>query len=207
MNFNTEYQGIGTLNEKPIHAALKAHFCPDISREVKIGRYFADGVNETGIIEIQSAGWGRLINKLTCFLQVSPVTVVYPFARRVHTLKTNRLHRDYTKLMLELYRIRPFLTHENLTICVAMLEIEKIDKVKKPLNLLDEIYLRRPEDYRQFMPGELDEIFSRQEFIKAARPTDGSILLSNLEFLGLVERCGKRGNNILFRKTCPQLPL
>ena len=45
--------GIGTLGEKTLHAALKAYYEPDAeSHEIKIGRYIADIVGENGIIEI-----------------------------------------------------------------------------------------------------------------------------------------------------------
>ena len=75
-------QGIGTLGEKSLHAALKRYLEPDETfREVAIGRYVADIVNPEGIIEIQTGGFGRLREKLGFFLDHYPVTVVYPVAQ------------------------------------------------------------------------------------------------------------------------------
>ena len=57
--------GIGTLGEKTLHAALKRYFEPDEHfREVAVGRYVADIMSPGGIIEIQTAGFGRLREKL-----------------------------------------------------------------------------------------------------------------------------------------------
>ena len=69
--------GIGTLGEKTLHAALKRYFGPEERfREVAVGRYVADVMSPEGIIEIQTAGFGRLREKLAFFLPNSPVTVV-----------------------------------------------------------------------------------------------------------------------------------
>lgn len=73
--------GIGTLGEKTLHAALKAYYEPDAeSHEIKIGRYIADIVGENGIIEIQTRSFDKLRKKLEAFLSVAHVSVVYPVA-------------------------------------------------------------------------------------------------------------------------------
>ena len=60
--------GIGTLGEKTLHAALKAYYEPDAeSHEIKIGRYIADIVGENGIIEIQTQSFDKLRKKLEAF--------------------------------------------------------------------------------------------------------------------------------------------
>lgn len=56
--------GIGTIGEKTLHAALKAYYEPDAeSHEIKIGRYIADIVGENGIIEIQTQSFDKLRKK------------------------------------------------------------------------------------------------------------------------------------------------
>ena len=70
-------QGIGTLAEKALHAALKAYYEPDAeSREIALGGFVADIVGEEGIIEIQTRGFDRLCGKLEVFLEAARVTVV-----------------------------------------------------------------------------------------------------------------------------------
>lgn len=73
--------GIGSLSEGSLHHLLKFYFEPDADRhEVGVGRYFADILNEDGIIEIQTRALYRLSPKLDAFLPLYPVTVVYPVA-------------------------------------------------------------------------------------------------------------------------------
>ena len=73
--------GIGTLGDKTLHAVLKRYMEPyEGSHEIKIGSYVADIVGEDGIIEIQTQGFDKLRKKLTAFLEVSTVTVVYAIA-------------------------------------------------------------------------------------------------------------------------------
>ncbi|MDR2532834.1 MAG: HAD family hydrolase [Oscillospiraceae bacterium] len=215
---------IGTLNEKLTHAALKNYFSVNSDREVKIGSYYADAAGENGIYEIQTAGWDKLKVKLDVFLEASHVTVVYPFEQRVHNayidentgelLKKSpiRNNKDMTRFFLELYRIKGFLTHPNLTICIAGLEIEKFfyvsdeknlrkrnqKKHKKPLSLLSEVYLNSPEDYRMFLPDDLPEKFTRQEFIKLSKKCNDSIILEILEYMSVINKIGKKGREFIY---------
>jgi hypothetical protein len=218
-------EGIGVLSEKPIHAALKRYFAGNSDCEIKIGSYIADTVGENGIYEIQTAGWDKLKNKLNVFLEASHVTVIYPFEQRVHSTTIDehagelvkkspvRNNKNMTKFFLELYRIKAFLTHPNLTVCIAGLEVEIVKfidpkkprkravKQKKPLGLLSEIYLNSAEDYRRFLPENLPEKFTRQEFIKLSKKCDGSILLEILEYMAVVRKCGKRGREFVYNAT------
>jgi len=193
--------GIGELNEKAIHAALKAYFSSEFDREAKIGGFYADAAGENGVIEIQTSNWDRLNKKLGVFLDVCHVTAVYPFERRVHTAKSVRNNRNFTEFMRELYRIRGFLTDKNLTVCIAALEIKKDGKVKTPLSLTEEIYLCGKDDYRVFLPENLPPVFTRQEFIKFSGHCDGSILLEILEYMSVVRKAGKHGRGFLYETT------
>ncbi|MCL2694288.1 MAG: HAD family hydrolase, partial [Oscillospiraceae bacterium] len=218
---------IGILNEKPVHAALKHYFSANPDHEAKIGSFIADAAGENGVYEIQTAGWDKLKKKLDVFLDVCHVTVVYPFEQRVHNayihertgelLKKSpvRNNKDMSRFFLELYRIKGFLTHPNLTVCIAGLETEKLHfaksaekpryrgqkRIKQPLSLLSETYLECGEDYRRFLPENLPEKFTRQEFIKLSKKCDGSILLEILEYMAVVRKCGKKGNGFVYDAT------
>ena len=129
-------QGIGTLSEKTLHAALKAYYEPDDeSREVALGGFVADIVGEEGIIEIQTRGFERLRGKLEAFLEAARVTVVYPVAveRRLCWIdpETGAVSppRGSTKkgvpfdVLPELYRIRPLFLHPNFRLRLALLAL------------------------------------------------------------------------------------
>lgn len=224
-----ERAGIGTLNEKTIHAALKNYCSEDYDQEAKIGGFYADIVGENGIIEIQTANWGKLNKKLDVMLDACHVTVVYPFEKRVKTSSASdvtgeiikegvwRNFRDLSELFLELYRIKSFLTNPNLTVCIAELEIERVNYVnektgkrrkkgsyaKTPKALLREIYLEKPEDYLELLPPDIKEKlpgeFTVKEFKAVVKPTDGSLMLEILGYLGVTEKFGKKGNAELYR--------
>ena len=220
-----EKAGIGTLNEKAIHAALKNYYSNDYDQEAKIGGFYADIVTENGIFEIQTANWGKLNKKLDVMLDACHVTVVYPYEKRIKTSAVSdtggeliregsyRYNNSLTDFFLELYRIKSFLTHPNLTVCIAELEIERINYVseksgrrrgrgkytKTPKALRREIFLEKPEDYRIFLPEELPEEFTVKELQPLVKTTDAKIMLEILGYMGVTERFGKRGNSELYR--------
>lgn len=220
-----EYTNIGTLNEKTIHNALKHYYCKEEDHEIKIGGMFADGAGENGIFEIQSANFNYLAKKLARMLSLSHVTVVYPFARRTHLYSINeqtgeilseRTYTDnsYSKLFLELYRLKAFLTNPNLSIRIAFLEIDKkvyykddrkirrkgMKKEKIPVELIDEVILEKPDDYSFFIPDDLPAEFTKVELQKLLRATDAGLMLSVLEFVGAVKRSGMKGKAILYEQ-------
>jgi hypothetical protein len=74
--------GIGTLSEKTLHAILKNTYEPDEDKqEIPIGRFYADIYADGEIIEIQTAQFNRMREKLEAFLPEYPVTIVYPIAK------------------------------------------------------------------------------------------------------------------------------
>ena len=76
-----DHGGIGTYNEKTLHAVLKNFFEPDSAyHEIPVNNYIADIKNSDGIIEIQTSGFGTIRDRLEVFLSLSDVTVVYPIA-------------------------------------------------------------------------------------------------------------------------------
>lgn len=72
---------IGTLNEKPLHAALKAWYAEPGDRvEVPVGSYMIDLVRGDLLIEIQTRGFSAMKRKLADLLDDHPLRIVYPVA-------------------------------------------------------------------------------------------------------------------------------
>lgn len=215
---------IGTLNEKCIHSALKNYFSNEYDQEAKIGSFYADVVTENGIFEVQTANFGKLNKKLEAMLSACHVTVVYPYEKRVKTSSVSdtsgelirengfRYNNSLTDFFLELYRIKSFLTNPNLTICIAELDVDRVNYVsektgrrrgrgkytKTPLALRREIYLEKAEDYRMFLPEGLCGEFTVKELQSLKKGTDVKIMLEILLYIGLVDKRGKRGNAELY---------
>ncbi len=130
---------IGTLSEKSLHAAVKLYFEPhDDCQEVKIGDYVADIVGEDGIIEIQTRSFSKMNKKLSQFLNVSPVTVVYPIivnktvvcvdenTGAVTSKRKSPKHGNIYSVFDELWGIEKHLNNKNLTLCLLMIDAEEI---------------------------------------------------------------------------------
>lgn len=194
--------GIGTLGEKTLHAVLKEYYEPyEENHEIKVGSFVADIVGENGIIEIQTANFGKLIKKLDVFLEYCNVTVVYPMAAVKHLVwldgDTGELieKRKSPKRATiydaadELYVIRYALDNPRFHLKLCMLELEEtrfVGKGKKnrregslrvdrvPIALLDEVEFDCPDDYTKFIPEGLPEEFTCKDFAKLCKTHTGN---------------------------------
>jgi len=223
--------GIGTLQEKTIHQVLKHYFSPDTAyHEIKVGSYIADIMLADGhIIEIQSKGFHLLRGKLEAYLKEHKVTVVYPICYRktlywvdpdtgaVTSPRKSPKTGTPELVFPELYRIKQFLTHPNLEICLVLMDIDEYkllngygkDRKKGasrndgfPTALYDEIYLSSPSDYRRFIPESLNSQFTSTEYGKAVKGTKNlaSLILNILTHMEVVKRTGKQGNAYLYER-------
>lgn len=224
--------GIGTYGEKTVHAVLKNYFEPyDDSHESKVGGFVADIVGEDGIIEIQTGDFAPLRKKLEAFLAVSRVTVVHPIARQKWIIPLNpetgeqgRKRKSPAKgepwdIFPELYKIKPFLSHENFRLCIVMLDVEEYRRPPEteglkrgrrrgyvrydriPLELVDEIHIDCKADWGYFIPQGLPEEYTSKEFgnLSGAGQKYASFMLNVLTAAGAVERTGKRERSYLYR--------
>ena len=138
--------GIGTLNEKRLHAIIKNYICDDISKQEiivfdgnKKSRIAADILDDGRIYEVQTGGFFPLTSKIKRYLEETDysVTVVAPVAH-VKYLRwidpssgsISERHRSPKKsgvssIAKELYWVRDFLTHERFSIRVLLLEMEE----------------------------------------------------------------------------------
>lgn len=226
---------IGTLSEKSLHAAVKLYFEPhNDCQEVKIGDFVADIVGEDGIIEIQTRSFSRMKRKLSQFLAASPVTVVYPVAVNktvicidentgaVTSKRKSPKHGSIYSIFDELWGIKEFLTNENLTLCMLMIDVEELRMYggdvpkyggkkqrspkgyfksdRLPTKLHDEIYIRSLEDYRIFLPKDMPEQFTVKDFAYASGISSFTAgqALHLLRDIGVVEHIGKQGRAYLY---------
>lgn len=218
-------EGIGTLGEKSLHAALKLWLEPDpLCREVHVGRYVADIVNSQGVTEIQTGSFGRLREKLAFFLEHYPVTVVCPVAgvkwlipveqdgRQAPRRRSPKRGGPWT-ILPELYSIREHLGKDGLRLLVPVLEVEEYrlrdGKGRRgytrweqmPVRLLEEVWVNGPEAGRNLLPPGLPEEFTAKEFHSCGKFSrmQGSLALGAARALGAAERIGNRGRAYLYR--------
>lgn len=221
-------QGIGTLSEKTVHAILKLYYAPDTDmHEIPIENYVADIYTGSEILEIQTRQFNKMRDKLTAFLKLYPVTIVYPIPRQKWLIwideesgELSKPHKSPAKgnayqAFIELYKIKMFLNDPNLRLKLVLLDMEEYrllngwsrDKKKGshrydriPKQLVEEVCVDSPKDYMQFVPYDLEEPFTSEQFAKAAhirRPLAQTVL-NILTHVGCVEHVGKKGNSILY---------
>ena len=228
LGIQRDRQGIGTFGEKTVHAIVKHYMEPDTDyHEIPVDGYVADIYREGNIIEIQTANFNRLREKLGCFLKHYEVTVVYPIphikylrwldeesgsitAGRKSPKKGTPYHA-----FKELYRIKNYLSDEHLHLCLLLIDLEEIrllngwsrDKKKGsvrydriPLGLAGELRIDGREDYMQMLPIELGDTFTAADYAKAAHVSSGmaGIAVQILRHLDIIRMIGKQGRAYLY---------
>jgi len=200
-------------------------------QECRVGKYIADVVLEDGsLLEIQTRQFYRMKEKLAFFLKEHEVTVVYPVSRKkwlswiepeTGTVTSRRKSPKEGKryeIFRELDGIRPLLHHPGLHIRVMLADVEEFRLLdgwgnggkrgshraeRVPVALGEEYRLDSAADYASFVPEMLPEAFGSAAFGKAAGlpPEAARGALRVLCEMNAVEKCGKKGNAILYRRT------
>lgn len=230
-------RGVGTLNEKTIHAVLKNYYSPDtLYHEIKVGNYVADILIGHQILEIQTRNFNTMRKKLDAFLPNYDVTIVYPIAYikwlcwindetgEVSSKRKSPKKGTIYSIIPELYRLKNYLTHPNLHFILTFLNVEEYrllngwshDKKRGssrhdgiPTELIGEIHLHTLADYEQFLPCDLPSVFTTKDYQKHAKVSQriAGTALNILYHLGLVVRTGKKGNAFLYERAILHPPL
>lgn len=228
-----EQNGIGTLQEKTVHAVLKNFYEPDPAhQEIPVENFVADILRDEEIIEIQTRGFDKLRRKLDIFLQHYPVTIVYPIIHTKWLYWIDEETGEITKkrkspkkgtlydAIPELYKIKPYLPNPNLHLCLVLIDAEEYrllngwshDRKKGstrydriPKELIDEFYIGCPEDYQCFLPEGLTPHFTSKDLATAAKiPLRyAQTTLTILHHIGFVERTGKKGRSYTYQVKYP----
>lgn len=215
--------GIGTLREKTVHGILKDYYAPAKEmQEIMVEGYIADIFTGTEILEIQTAGFDKMRDKLKAFLPKYPVTIIHPIPRtkwlgwidettgECSALRKSPVKGNVYRAFHELYKIKNFLPDKNLRLCFPMLDMEEYrllngwsrDKKRGsvrydriPVAFVEEIRLDRAEDYMQLIPYDLKEPFTAKEFAEAVKikKEQAQIVVHILHYLGMIKKEGKRG--------------
>ncbi len=229
-------EGIGTRQEKTVHAVVKHYMEPNPAlQEQKVGAFVADIRNEQGIIEVQTANFSVMRKKLAAFLRHDPVTIVYPVASCKWVLwidpGTGQISRKRKSpkrgtpqtIFRELYALRPFLSDPGLRFSILMIDMEEYrlldgwneDKKRGssrydriPLFLREQIDLAGAQSFAKLLPEGLPDRYTTADFSKLARisPADARKALLILTELGITQRVGKQKNAYVYRTRTEENP-
>lgn len=225
-------QGIGTLQEKTVHAVLKNFYEPDPAfQEVRVKNFVADILRDGEIIEIQTRNFNAMHKKLDTFLQYYPVTIVYPIIRTKWLCWIDEQTGEVTKkrkspkkgtqydAFYELYKIKSYLTHPNLHLCLTLIDAEeyrllngwnqdrkrgstRYDRI--PRSLVDEFYIGSPQEYGCMLPEDLPEKFTARDYAKSSGLAlrYARTAMTVLRHIGAIELVDKQGNSYIYRISC-----
>ena len=219
---------IGTLNERPLHAALRRWAAEEGDRfEVRVGRFIADIVRGDQIIEIQTGSTAVLRRKLGLLLERYSVRLLLPVSvRKTVTMldadgtpirsrcspKRGSLHDAFH----ELINLRTFLGDPNFTIDIVLIEEEEVRRPKRGrirprrktweiherrlIQVIDCVSLHHTADYLAFIPHGLEEPFTTADLAHAVhRPRRMAQKIAYvLREIGILIPIGKMGNAILY---------
>ncbi len=191
-----ESNGIGTLNEQPLHAALKAWYAqPGDQFEVPVGGFIIDIVRGDLLIEIQTGNFASIKRKMRALVRDHPVRVVYPIAREKWIV---RLAKDGSGEVLgrrkspkrgaaeyvfaELVRLPKLLASPNFSVEVLLVQAEEIRSYdgergwrrhgwvieeRRLLEVVDRRLFETPDDLVAFVPSDLVEPWTTADLAAA----------------------------------------
>jgi hypothetical protein len=181
---------IGTLNEKPLHEALKRWYAqPGDLFEVPVDGFFVDIVRGDLLIEIQTKNFSSIKRKLEKLLINHPMRLVYPIPRVKWITKLNLSddsdspisrrksprHGTFEDVFYEMVRLPVLLKNPNLSIELLLIEEEEVRRFdgirgwrrkgwvteeRKLLRVVDRRIFNTPADMHDFIPVTLVEPFS-----------------------------------------------
>ncbi|MCH8142268.1 MAG: hypothetical protein IH908_11800 [Proteobacteria bacterium] len=187
---------IGTLNEGPLHQALKSLYSEgEATEEVCVGSYVADvrGADDV-LYEIQTGGFANLKKKLGTLVENHRVVLVHPIAQIRYIVKLPvREDEEATRrrspkrgsiadIVTELVSIPLLLNHPNFELEVVLIEEDEVrvfapEKVRgrkgwrvvqrRLVEVLERHRFCSAADLFYLVPGELPETFTTKDLAEA----------------------------------------
>jgi hypothetical protein len=221
---------VGTLGEKPLHAALKRWYAEEGDRvEEPVDGFVIDLVRDGLLIEIQTRGFSSMKRKLARLLDGHAVRVVHPIAVEKWILKLDESGEVISRrkspkrgaavdLFGELVSFPGLIAHADLTIELLLTreeEVRRFDATKvwrrkgwvveerRLLEVVDRLVVGSPEDLASFLPSELPSEFTTADLAAALRRPRrlAQQMTYCLRRLGVIEEVGKNGNAIVYSRS------
>lgn len=219
---------IGLLNEKPLHAALKEWIAHGGDRfEVDVDGYVIDVVHDDLLIEIQTANFSGMKQKLVSLAAHHPIRLVYPIAGEKWLLKLpkedgGRVRRRKSpkrgrveELFKELVSFPELMCQDNFSLEVLLIQEEEVRRYdgkrrwrrrgwvtveRRLLDVVERHLFQGPQDLMAIIPQELPPRFTTADM---ARVMEVPRWLAQkaaycLRNMGVIAQVGKQGRSKLY---------
>jgi len=219
--------GIGTLQERSLHAALKELYdSPVTQSEVQVDGYIIDVVHNDLLIEIQTRNFSAIKKKLAKLMRKHRVRLVHPIAEEKVIIqqdgegsilgkRKSPKKGTVANIFEELVRIPTFLVSPNFELEVILIREEEI-RIKDGngswrrrgwsicdrnlVEIIDRQLFQTPEDMLSMIPQTIDEPFTTRAL------SEGMVISQQLarkmtycmRKMGILKRIGKQGNAYLY---------
>lgn len=220
---------VGTLREKPLHAALKTYYAePGDAFEVPLDGFVIDIVRGTTLIEIQTRGFSSMKRKLAVLLDEHQIRIVHPVAETRRIVKVDDdgvvvsrrvspKHGTALDVFAELVSFPGLLEHPHLTLDVLLVDEEEVRRFvpgmawrrrgwvvdeHRLLEVQSRVRIETPDDLARLVPDAVGDEFTTSDLALAiGRPRRlAQQMAFCLRTLGFVEPVGKRGNSVVYRR-------
>lgn len=219
---------IGSLNEKPLHAALKEWYRrPGDQVEAPIEGFVVDLVRDGLLIEIQTRGFSSMRRKYDRLLDSHPMLLVHPVAAHKWIVKLDGDGREVSRrrspkrgiaadVCEELVSFPSLLSHPNFALEIALVEEEEVRRPdakkgwrrggfvieeRRLIDVLETLELGSPRGLLSLLPDGLPDPFTTADL---ARGLGRSRHLAQevaycLRVSGAVEAIGRDKRGILYQ--------
>lgn len=221
---------IGTLNEKPLHAALKAWYSqPKDEIEVKVDGFIIDIKRGELLIEIQSRNISQIKRKLLDLTQRHMLRLVLPITKEKWIIRLdengeNQISRrkspkrgSFLDLFSELVSIPALIKNDNFSLDVVLIQEEEIRQreegrawrrrgwVTQERRLLEVLDLRSystQEDLAEMLPAEVQDPFTTSDLVEHLSISSrlAQQMAYCLRMTGAIQSMGKRDRFNLYTR-------
>jgi hypothetical protein len=221
---------IGTLNEKPLHAALKDWYArPGDRFESAVDGYVIDIIRGDRLIEIQTGNFSAMKSKLRRLLRHHPVRLIYPIAREKWIVKRATAKKPasrrkspkrgaYPDLFVELVSFPKLIADPHFSLQVVLIQEEELRRHEKGrrwrrrgwvteerrlLQVVDDRLFENTADLAGLIPPALADLFTTKDLAQAMKKPRwlAQKMAYCLREMGAIEQVGKRGRSYLYRRT------
>ncbi len=226
---------IGTLNENPLHAALKRWYAaPGDRLEVPLHGYVIDLIHDDLLVEIQTGAFSPIARKLSTLLESHALRLVHPLAQtkwivklgddgttvsRRKSPKRGRLHDIFAPLTA----IPHLLDHPRFELEVLLIEMEEIQRFdgkrgrrrkgwvvdeRRLLAVHERHRLDTPLATAQLLPDDLPVPFSTADLSQQLHMPRrlAQQMAYCLRKMGRIQIVDKEGNALLYQQTSGATP-